>query len=391
MKDRDKSVSSIYAPFFLALCVFFVLPGCSSNRGETDFRIGVILTETPMNGENARIMVDIARLVEEETNREGGLKVGGRRYPLRLFFRNDGNNPEGAIAAARSLISLDRVALLIGPQFSNNAIPAGRIAEKARLPLIAPISTNPETTKDKRYVFRVAYMDTFQGLVMAKFVRETLRLERAAVLFDVTNTYNRGLAEVFRTAFEEAGGKVVSYEEYTADRNTDFTPQLGRIKQSRPDVLYLPNFERDAVFQAKQSRDAGIGAILLGGDGWSPYTMGSLPAFEGAYFTHHWHQDLGTRESRAFVELYTSRFGGKPIDLAALTYDAFGLALHAAVAMKSVAPERLRDGLVAVRGYPGVTGSISFSQGGDPEKGGIISKCVKGEFVFHSVVYPEPY
>jgi branched-chain amino acid transport system substrate-binding protein len=154
--------------------------GCALLGGSPgEVRIGIIAMLSGENAQNGRSMVDAARLALESAGRNGTIKIGKRAYAVRYFVEDDGNTPEGAMNAARALIYKDRVAVLIGPQFSSNAIPVARLADREKVLMICPLSTNPETTAGKRYVFRIPYLDTFQGAVLARFAREVLRADRA--------------------------------------------------------------------------------------------------------------------------------------------------------------------------------------------------------------------
>jgi branched-chain amino acid transport system substrate-binding protein len=146
-------------------------------------------------------------------------------------------------------------------------------AEQAKVPMISPRSTNQETTAGKRYVFRANFTDGLQGDVVARFARNSLENERAAVLYDIASPYNRGLAEVFQRVFTQAGGTLVASETYTTGKTT-FQPQLERIRAGNPDVVFLPNYENEIPNQARQIRDMGIEATLLGADSWGVYGAG---------------------------------------------------------------------------------------------------------------------
>jgi branched-chain amino acid transport system substrate-binding protein len=340
------------------------------------------------NASNGMDMTDAAGLAAGEANGRGGLLVAGSRKKVELVVEDDGEGPQAALNAARKLIYKDRVAAIVGPQFSSHAIPVALLAERARVVMVAPMSTNPQTTLDKRFVFRVPYLDTFQGSVIAHFAREKLLARTAAVLYDEAQDYNRTLSEVFMKVFREKGGRVVAQETYTTDRNTDFTRQLTRIAAVKPDVLFLPNYAADALLQARTARSLGITAVLLGGDGWDTKGFAAEKAFEGAFATRHWHPDLQTAKAKSFTEAYLAAFQRLPQDVAATTYDALQLLFAAAESAGSTSPEAIRQGLLGLRDYPGVTGSILYSGTGDPIKSGVIVRFRNGVESVYAVVEP---
>jgi branched-chain amino acid transport system substrate-binding protein len=325
-------------------------------------------------------------LALREVNARGGLKLGAQTKKVEYLAEDDQDSPEAAMNAARKLIYKDRVAALVGPQFSRNAIPVARLAESAGIPMIAPMSTNPETTAGKQFVFRVPYLDTFQGLVMARFAREGLKAETAAVLYDVANAYNRTLAEVFRQTFEQERGRLVAFETYTTDRRTDFSAQLERIAAGRPAVLFLPNYGIEVNAQAKQARALGVRAVLLGGDGWD--LDAESPLFDDSYTCRHWHASLAGGAAKAFVSAYQAAYGYLPEDVAATSYDAFGLLFAAMQSAGSAEARDVQKAMRALDGYEGVTGSISYRNGGDPLKSAVIVRLKAGHADVHAVLKP---
>jgi branched-chain amino acid transport system substrate-binding protein len=194
------------------------------------------------------------------------LDVGRRKLKVMLLVEDDQDRAELAARAAQKLINQDKVAALVGPSLSRNAIPVADVAEGARIPMISPNSTNPATTAGKKYAFRVDFIDPFQGRVIARFARDELHAQTAAVLYDVASAYNKGIAEVFRQVFAEAGGQVVAFESYTTDARTNLAAQLGRVRASAPQLVFLPNYADEIPIQVEQARQAGIGATLLGSD-----------------------------------------------------------------------------------------------------------------------------
>ena len=285
------------------------------------------------------------------------------------------------------IFSQDGVAAVVGPQFSGNAIPVARLAESLRIVMIAPMSTNPLTTAGKRYVFRVPFLDTFQGFVIARFARDELSARRAAVLYDVAGEYNRTLAQEFRRVFEEHGGTVAAFETYTTDRNKDFSAQLARIARSGCDVLFLPNYAADVRLQARQARAGGIRAVLLGGDGWDP-AFAKDSVFEGAYAIWQWHPSLAGARARSFVDSFTAAYRKTPEDVAATTYDAFSLLFAAMESAASTDPEAIQLKLHDMGGYEGVTGRLDYSLGGDPRKNAVVARFKDGKASVYAVIEP---
>jgi branched-chain amino acid transport system substrate-binding protein len=373
--------------FLILFPALLLIAACQ--RAPEDIRIGI----TPyLSGDfvedSGKPTLNAAQLAVDQVNANGGLIVDGRAHKVALVVEGITDSPESAVAGVQKLINQEDVIAIIGPQFSRDAIPAGEYAEKNRVPLISPMSTNPATTLDKRYVFRAGFVDDFQGEALARFAVDELGLHKAAVLFDISNNYNRGLAAAFHTAFLHYGGEIATYENYTSDQNQDFSGQLERIRESGADVLFLPNYTDESRLQAQQARQAGITATILGGDGWNPNVVASDPAFEGAYQSLHWHPDLDTEESRAFVSAYQQAYGDLPINDAALTVDALGLLFQAIEYANSYDPEDVDAALYAMGPYQGVSGQIDYLDNGDPVKSIVIIKYHNSSTFVYKLLQP---
>lgn len=362
--------------------------GCSMVSQEpVPIRIGVI---APLSGELASYGQDMrnaAALAIEDFQTRGGLMLGGQPHEVVLLFEDDQDNPEVAVSVARKLINQDKVVTLVGPPLSRNAIPVANAAEQAQVPMISPSSTNPETTHKKQYVFRAGFIDPFQGTVLAHFARTRLKSRRAAVLYDVASAYNHDLAEFFQQAFEQSGGKVVAFEAYTTGTE-DFREQLTIIRDSKADVLFLPNYSNEVPTQARQAYELGIDATLLGSDTWTIISVDDRAILEGAFFSSHFASDADQEQVRAFVAAYQEHYGQLPSDVAALTYDTFGLLFAAMENQGKADAESIRLGLSGLEDYPGVTGTISYEQGGDPRKSAVIIQIRDGQMHYYTTIRP---
>jgi len=354
-----------------------------------EIRIGLITT---LSGDLAESYgsstVDAAKLALQTVNDAGGLDIGGQKQKITLHIEDDQDRAELATRAAQKLINQDRVAALIGPSLSRNAIPVADVSEGARIPMISPNSTNPTTTAGKKYVFRVDFIDPFQGRVIARFARDELHAQSAAVLYDVASAYNKGIAEVFRQVFTEAGGQVVAFESYTSGEK-NFAPQLARIKQSGASVLFLPNYDNDVPTQAQQARQTGITAILLGADAWGTLKAEHLGELEGSFFSTDWAIEAPGERSQAFVKRFRDTYNRPPNNIAALAYDAVGLLLASMRSQGKSDPEAIRAGLSAITDYAGATGTIGYAGGGgDPVKSALILQIKGGRVVLDRQVDP---
>jgi branched-chain amino acid transport system substrate-binding protein len=367
--------------------VLAALAACSlRERPTNEIRIGLI---APLTGEIPGVgnsTIRAANLAVNQVNEAGGLEVNGRRYRLVLFVEDSENMPDTAVAVARKLINQDHVDCIIGPQVSRNAIPVATVAEGAQIPMISPYSTNPATTAGKEYVFRMAYIDSFQGEVMARFALEQLKVGTAAVLYDIANEYNRDIAEYFRQSFVAGGGQIVAFETYTTGE-TDFSQQLAAVRARQPQVLFLPNYSNEIPHQVEQARLAGVEAIFLGSDSWELEQLVDLPELNGAFVSAHYAADAANDAGKTFVDLFRQHYDEIPDSVAALTYDAFGMLFQAIQRQEQHDPQSIRDSLQQIHQFYGVTGSMIYAEN-DPKKSVVILQIVNRAAQFYQTIEP---
>lgn len=371
---------------WVAALLAVVVAGCSGPEAKDDtIKVGLIVELTgdmPAVGASSR---NAAELAVKEIN-QTGIKLGDKQYKLELVVGDNAARADQSAALAHKLITQDKVVAIIGPNASLGAVPAAEIAESSKTVLITPWSTNPKTTLDarsgapKKYVFRACFTDPFEGRVLARFVVDKLEAKRAAVLYDVASEAPKSQAELFRQVFEQLGGTVVAFETYTTG-DRDFSAQLTKIKSADPQILFLPAYYNDVGLVAQQARRQGISVPLVGSDAWSSPELIALSegAVEGAYFANHYAADIATPAAQKFISTYRQTYGKPPDDVAALTYDAFGLLAAALRGAGKVDREALREAMAGLPNYGGVTGDIRFTPGsGDPLKSAVIMQ-VRGD------------
>lgn len=354
-----------------------------------EIKIGV---SAPLTGDIAALgqsTKNAALMAEQEINAHGGLKVGGQKMKVKFIVEDDENKPESTATVFQKLINQDQVLAVIGSQSSKCSNAGAPIAEGAGVPQVTPWSTNPNVTKNKQFVFRACFIDPFQGKVVAQFAKKRLKARTAAVLYDVASDYNKGIAEVFKREFAKAGGKVVAFESYTTG-DKDFSAQLTKIKNTKPDVLFLPNYFNEVPLQVQQAKKLGLKAKIIGSDGWDSPDLLKLGAaeLEGAYFSNHYSADVKSATSDKFVKAYQAKFKEKPDAAAALTYDSAQLIFHAIQKAGKADRRAVRNALAKTVNFKGVTGNITFAGGGDPVKSAVIIKIVGGKFAYDSTVNP---
>jgi branched-chain amino acid transport system substrate-binding protein len=329
------------------------------------------------------------QLAIAEANAKGGVK--GRQLALRTF--DDQGKPEEAAIAANRLITQEKVAVILGEAASSRSLAIAPIADNAKVPQITPASTNPRVTKDgdktRPYVFRVCFIDPFQGTVMAKFAREHLKLGKVAILRDVGSDYSVGLADFFARTFQQLGGTIVADESYKSG-DQDFKAQLTALKAKSPELVYLPGYYTDVALIGRQARELGMKMPLAGGDGWDSTKLFEIAqgALDGSYFSNHYSLDNPSPAAQAFVAKYQQAYGSTPDAFAALGYDAARVAIDAIARATDLSGPAIRDAIEQTKGFEGVTGTITLDADHNPVKSAVILTIEKNAPRYAATVDP---
>jgi branched-chain amino acid transport system substrate-binding protein len=368
---------------FVALLGVVLAAGCA--RQSNTIKLGHYGSLTGSTAGFGQSVDKGARMAIDEINTAGG--VLGRKVELKT--EDDRSRPEEAKTAAIKLIEQEKVVALIGEVASSNSLAAAPDAQRSRIPMVSPASTNPDVTKVGDYIFRICFIDPFQGEVMAKFGRNSLGMTTAAVFTDVKSAYSVGLARYFMNTFTALGGQIVADESYAAG-DIEFKAQLTKIKAANPQLIFIPGYYTEAGLIARQARELGIGAIFLGGDGWdNPQTMTiGGAAVEGAYFSNHYSADDPNPVIQEFVTKFKTRYNEVPDAMAVLGYDAARIVVDAIGRAGSTEGPLLRDALAATKEYPGVSGKITIDADRNARKAAVVLKIQDGRLRYTETVNP---
>jgi branched-chain amino acid transport system substrate-binding protein len=322
-----------------------------------------------------------------EINQNGG--INGRQ--IDIVFEDDKGSPEEAARLTAKLIDQDKVVAIIAGGTSGNSRAAAPKAQASHIPLISPSSTDPAVTQVGNYIFRACFVDSFQGEVMARFAVNTLKAQKAAVLYDFNSPYGRGLTRYFEVSFGKLGGRMVSEQSYTQG-DADFKGQLSTIKAAEPDVIYIPGYYGDVALIAKQARLIGLTQPLLGADGWDAPELWQLggDALNGAYISTHYSIDNPSPAIQAFVEQYKQRnLNQLPDAHAALAYDAARMLFDAFMRIGSTDSDKLREALAQTKNFAGVTGVISMDADRNAVKPAVVLKLEDLKFIYQETIQPD--
>jgi branched-chain amino acid transport system substrate-binding protein len=391
---RNKTLFGLLSLLVIAA---FLFSGCGQTGGDT-IRIGInapLTGDIPKVGEGTKFA---AEMWLEDINAAGGLDVGGKKYKVELFIEDNESKAESATKANTKLITQDEVLVIVGPQSSKQAVPAGGVANDNETPMVSPWSTNPATTKDRPWVFRTPFLDPFQGPVVANFVTEEFGFTKAAVLYDVASDYPKGLAEFFKGAWEgiHGAGSVVAYESFTT-KDTDFSAQLTKIRDSGAEFIFTPQYYNEVALIAKQAHELGWTAPIVGSDSWGSAELMNLCGDDckGLFFSTHYAAAGATGATKEFIDRYNAKHGYVPDDVGALTWDTMLIVQKAIQDCGTITGDIkvdrkcVRDALSKIKDFQGITGTMTFTEEGDPIKCAVIVRISDaGEFEFYKQVCP---
>jgi branched-chain amino acid transport system substrate-binding protein len=389
--------------------VLLLAAGCGGGSKPTAILVGGYLGLTGNTATFGQSTQDGIVMAFDEVNAAGG--IAGKT--LKVIIEDDQGRPEEAATAVRKLISQDGVIAVLGDVPSSNSLAAAPICQSAKVPMITPSSTNPKVTETGDYIFRVCFIDPFQGTVMAKFAYENKGLRKAGILRDVRSDYSVGLADFFIATFTQLGGTIVSDEAYSQG-DTDFRPQLTALKAKGPDAIFVPGYYNDVGLIVRQAREIGLTLPILGGDGWDSPELIALggAALENTYFSNHYSTEDQSPAVLNFIQAYEKRFGAKPDALAALGYDAAQFLTAAlrqistsdpALFERLVGPEPadatareartaaralLRDVLAATKDLRGITGTTTMDEHRNAVKPAVVLAVSQEGYKYVTTIEP---
>jgi len=324
-------------------------------------------------------------LAFEQINAEGGI-LGQK---IELVTEDDQSKPGQSATAVRKLITQDKVIAILGDATSSATLESAPIAQANGVPMITPTATNPRITEVGDFIFRVCFLDEFQGRALARFARENLKAQNIFTLTDVKQDYSVDLQKYFRDEFTKLGGTIVGEQSYsTGDIN--FRAQLSSIRVAKPDAVYVPGYYQEAALIVKQGRQIGLTMPFIGCDGWANQALLAIggKAIDGCFFTNHFSPDDQSPIVKRFVGKYQEKYGVLPDTFSALGYDAARLLSDAIQRAGSPNSTAVRDTLAKTSGFQGVTGLISFDADRNASKPGLIVTVKEGKFEIAEKIAP---
>ena len=403
--------------FSLALCAGLAMAGCKSENetnagtsgGTTPATSGATKnTSNPTStggdkivvGEYGSLTGDQAdfgtqthegiQLAVDEVNAAGGIERDGKKFQIQLEKEDDQSKAAQAETAVKRLIDEKNVTAILGEVASSNSLAGGKVCQEKGVPMISPSSTNITVTKDRDYVFRICFLDSYQSAVVARFAYDKLKAKRIAVFTNKSEAYSVGFSDEFKKAFIRYGGQIAAEATYSPS-DQDFRSQLTALKASNPDAILIPGYYKDAGTIARQARELNIKIPLLGGDGWSAPNLVTIggDAVNDCYFSDHMSIKDPKPVVQNFVTSYKDKYKKEPTSMAALGYDAAKILFAAMKASKTLEKKDIRDAIAQTKNFDGVTGNITINAERNADKSAVIIKVVNKAFEYAATV-PDP-
>ncbi|HEY4414189.1 MAG TPA: ABC transporter substrate-binding protein [Verrucomicrobiae bacterium] len=377
----------IFAAMVMALPL---LAGCNKSASDAGapsatIKVGEFASLTGSEATFGQQSHNGTQLAVDEINAAGG--VLGKK--IDLITEDDQSQAGQPATVVRKLISSDGVVAILGEVASSRSLEAAPICQQNKIPMISPASTNPKVTEVGDYIFRVCFIDPYQGTVMANFAQKKLNLHNVAVLKDVKSDYSLGLAKFFIDSFTKMGGKIIAEQSYSSG-DKDFNAQLTAIKALNPDGIFVPGYYTEAGSIASQARALGISVPLFGGDGWESSSLVPIggAALEGDFFSTHYSPEENSPVVQDFVKKFKAKYDEMPDCMGALGYDSAMILADAIKRAGSTDPAKVRDAIAATKNFPGVTGQITIDADRNASKSAVILTITNGVFKYVETIAP---
>jgi branched-chain amino acid transport system substrate-binding protein len=379
-----------HGQFLAAMAASLFLTGCNKPSSETAansdvIKVGEFASLTGSEATFGQSSHKGTQMAIDDLNAAGG--VFGKK--IQLLTEDDQSQAGQPATVVRKLISSDGVVAILGEVASSRSLEAAPICQENKIPMVSPASTNPKVTEVGDYIFRVCFIDPFQGTLMANFARKTLKLQNVAVLTDVKSDYSLGLAKFFKEGFVADGGKIAAEQNYSSG-DKDFSAELTAIKAANPDGIFVPGYYTEVGLIALQARQLGITCPMFGGDGWESSSLVPIGgnALEGDYFSTHYSPQDTSPAVQNFVKEFQSKYNETPDAMAALGYDSAMILADAMKRAGSTDGAKVRDALAATKNFSGVTGKITIDADRNASKPAVILTITNGQFQYVQTVAP---
>jgi branched-chain amino acid transport system substrate-binding protein len=372
----------------VVICALIAPSGCNKPGGGSgnSINVGEFASLTGKEAAFGNSSHKGTQLAIDDINATGG--VLGKKF--NLITEDDRSTQGEAATVVKKLISRDKVVAVLGEVASGRSLEGAAVCQASKIPMISPSSTKPEVTEKGDYIFRVCFIDPFQGKVLATFARKTLKVEKVALLVDAASPYSVGLASNFRDTFSSMGGAVVIEQKFSSG-DKDFKAQLTAIKGADPQAVFAPCYYTEAGLIVRQARDLGLTVPIFGGDGWEAPELIQIggPAINGTYYSTHYSAEDESPKVQDFVKKYKAKWNGEiPDAMAALGYDSAMVLADAMKRAGTTAEPQLRNAIADTRDFEGITGKTTLDEHRNATKPAVIIAIKDGKFKYLETIKP---
>ncbi len=377
----------------LMVCALVALPlaGCQNgdNTGSSGDQI-VIGGLAPLTGNVS--VYGIAtnngiQLAFEEINKAGGVL----NKQIKYVYEDEKGDATEATNAYRKLVNQNKVVAIIGDVTSKPAAAVAQASVADNMPILTATATALNVTQAGKNVFRVCFTDPEQGEIMANYTKK-LGKKTAAIIYDTSDDYSKGLRDSFKATAEKLGITVVADEGYANSKVVDFKAQLTNIKAKNPDVLFVPTYYENAALIAVQAKEIGLNAQFIGADGWDgvigKIDKTNMDAVNGAFYCSQYTAESTDQRVQDFIKNYKARFNMDPNQFSVLGYDAAYMMVEAIKNAGSTDKQAIIDALAKLE-YNGLTGQMHFDENRNVVKEAIIIKIENGAYKFEGTFAKE--
>jgi len=386
----------------LALVMVFALCACGSSdsasstkAASSDEKVVKIGVFEPTSGQNAAGGKKEILGIEYAHSLNPTIDINGETYNIELVYADNASDAAKAPSAAQLLIS-NNVSVVIGTYGSGCAIAAGDLFAEAKIPAIGTSCTNPQVTLGNDYYFRIAYIDPFQGAVMASYALKN-GCKNCVVIVEAGDDYSAGFGNYFSEAMVNGGASCDTVTFQTGE--TDFSTIMANIKSKDYDGIFAPVSIETAPLIINQAREAGVDCQIMAGDTWDDISIAERAGANanGVFFSAFFDasdtsNEAGVEFNKGILEWIaadatrTENNGGAADAISSVTpcgYDAYMAAYNAILAAQSTDGEAIRDALASLEVKGLVTGDLKFDENGDAIKNYVAIKTFQdGKIVF---------
>ncbi len=367
----------------LVLCLVMVMalvPGCDKGdvapAGET-IKLGFLGAKTVNNANYGIPGEKGMKMAIEEINEQGG--VLGKKLQG-IYEDNKGDSREIANIATK-YATVDKVSAMIGDPSTGLTKIAADIAQKNEVVIFSSGATGTGVVEIGDYVFRNTLLDKFATPSVVDWMINTKGWKNIAIITSLNNGYSTALTPVFKSAIQAKSGNIV-LEESINDNETDFSAQITKLKQAKPQVLVFTGYYREAALIMAEAEKQGLDIILVGGDGLygeDLQKLGGTAVEEKVIFYAGFSADQPSPETDAFIKAYQAKYNEDPDMFSAQYYDAVMIIAQAMEKAGSSDPKVFKDELAKLEDYPGVSGKTTFLPDREPIKSPVFLLTVKGD------------